>query len=663
MVRFSFRKGLRFLDGKRILTLVRRTATSKLQFECESTGEIESLTEYEVYQHLIRTEWQIDETSLGPSKDLVYIATPKDIRSLNESDQNKIKRKLKYLNEVRKILNKTPEGFSCNPNQIKQAIESIAKDIEDKDPPHWSTLWRWWNAYKGTECFSKIVDGRHHNKFKTDPVQFSIFEEVVNEVFLTPQRMPGKAVVEGVEERISRINKGLAPDQHLKSPARATIYRWLDKLHRAVVDEARQGKAYTQRELRSVTGTVTVKDLLERAEIDHTPVDLLVVCQITRMVLGRPWLTLVIDRKSRMVLGFYLSFHSPSAYSVLYALRMAILPKDDLVAAIGGIKHPWPTRGLPRTVVMDNGMDLHANAVDAFALEAGIELQYCGAAHPELKGAIERMFRTLSHDLFHQLPGTVFNNVDTRGDYPSEKKAALDMDTLTSILVKWIVDIYHCNPHTGLQGRSPLEVWQELESKRAFELPAYPRQLDLIVGQIASRTLFHYGVEYDHIRYNSELLGTLRGRTGVKSIVQIRIYEHDISYIDVLMPDTDEYIRVPATDMEYCRSLNRHTHLLVRRQVTERFGDEWTQQQLRATKAEIQQMIADALFDHKAAKRKMAAARSFQDSDSSIGLRANQALKKSIQPVSLDESPVLPTLAASTLLPQFNISIQSLEDA
>jgi putative transposase len=663
MVRFSFRKGLRFLQETKIWTLLKRTATSKLQFECEDSGEIEVLTEQEVYRRWSSANWQVDETSLGPTKELIYLATPKDLRSLKADEQKEVKRRLEYLNLAQDLMIAEPRGFVCDPERLTRSIRAIATERGDKTPPSWSTFWRWWTAYRATRCFSKLVDGRCSNHFKTDPVQFSVFEEVVNEVFLNKQRMPGKAVADGVADRFVRMNRSLLPDQQQKPPARSTIYRWLDKLYRAVVDESREGKAYTERELRIVTGALKVKDILERWEIDHTPLDVLVVCRITRMVLGRPWLTLVIDRRSRMVMGFYISFHAPSAYSVLYALRMAIRPKDDLVGAMSGIKNPWPARGLPTKVVVDNGMELHSDAIDLFALEAGIEIQYCPAAHPELKGAVERIFRTLSQSLFHQMPGTVFNCVDARRDYPSEQAAALDIDTVTTILVKWIVDVYHCSPHEGLQGQTPLAVWQALEGKRAFELPAYPRQLDLMVGQIATRTLFHYGVEYDHVRYNSVILGSLLERSRKKLLVQIRVYEHDISYVDVLMPDTDEYVRVPANDQDYCEGLNRHSHLLVRRQVVKRFGDEWTQQQLREAKAEIQQMIAEALRGHKAAKRKKAAAHSMQDSDAASSGRASQAMDQSLQPLVLDKAPPLPVLAQSALLPKFNISTQDLEMA
>ena len=115
-------------------------------------------------------------------------------------------------------------------------------------------------------------------------------------------------------------------------------------------------------------------------------------------------------------------------------------------------------------------------------MEALIELRFMGVAQPELKGAIERVFGTLSRDLFHALPGTVFCNVDDRGDYPSEQRAALTLQTFTHVLVRWIVDVYHCTPHRGLAGRTPLEVWQSQERESSFDLPAFPQQVDLMVG-------------------------------------------------------------------------------------------------------------------------------------------------------------------------------------
>ena len=73
-------------------------------------------------------------------------------------------------------------------------------------------------------------------------------------------------------------------------------------------------------------GVVTTRPL-ERVELDHFLVDVHLVCERTGKSLGRPWLTLLVDHYSGMLLGYHLTFAPPSAASVLAALRHAILPK------------------------------------------------------------------------------------------------------------------------------------------------------------------------------------------------------------------------------------------------------------------------------------------------------------------------------------------------
>lgn len=636
MVRFTFRQGLQFIAGLCIWTLTRRTATNKLVFQNETTDEHEVLADTEVYERWEDGRWLVKESSIGAGRSLVYQSTPQDMQSLPERYRAGAERKLDYVRQVQLAFEKDGLPVKCDVVRLDNEIAKVAEVRSDPEPPEWSTWWRWWRRFSATKCVSKLVDRRRHNQRRRIPEALSIFEEVISEVFLTRQKNPAKAVVDGVKERYARMNKSLEAKDHLKAPSPATIYRWLNALNYRVVLQAREGKKLSDRELRAAIGSVKVSRILERVEIDHTPVDLLVVCETTRMVLGRPWLTLAIDRRSRMICGFYIGFHAPSASSVLYCLRMAILPKSSVLKGIEGLKNPWTVRGMPASVVADNGMDLHAKSLETFCLEGLIELIYCGAAHPELKGAIERMFRTLSADLFHSLPGTVFSNVIDRADYQSEKQAAIDLKTLTRILIKWIVDVYHCTPHRGLNGKTPLQVWQEDEMAMSFELPAYPRQFDLMVGHSATRTLFHYGVEYDCINYNSALLQTFGDLHEKRQVLELRVYDHDVSYIDVLDAKTDEFVRVPAVDQDYCAGLNRETHAMVRQLVRSRFKDEWTQQQLRDAKAEIQTMVAEALRAHKAGKRKERAAKRMHDSEEVLGTRPTPSLDAAQQPSAVD---------------------------
>lgn len=316
------------------------------------------------------------------------------------------------------------------------------------------------------------------------------------------------------------------------------------------------------------------------------------------------------------------------------------MPKDEWLARFPDIKGTWPAYGLPELIASDNGMDLHADAYELACLEMGIEALFCPAKLPYLKGAIERLFRTFNTGLIHGLPGTVFSNIDERGDYPSEDLAAIDMETLTHVLTKWVVEVYHLRRHRGLN-MPPLAAWQESAKNVVIELPAYPRQLELLVGIPATRTLFHYGLEIDCLRYNSDALRMIRARDGGTPKMAIRYYEDDVGHIDVYDPQAKEYIRVEAVDAGYAKGLSKHMHLLIRQYTAKKYGDQWSDEQLLESKAEIQAIVAAAIQDKKMANRKQAAILMVHDSEQALAGKA--AFAEAIAPeASLPTEPEPP---------------------
>jgi transposase InsO family protein len=72
----------------------------------------------------------------------------------------------------------------------------------------------------------------------------------------------------------------------------------------------------------------------ERSGSCNTPVDLIVVDEINRLPIGRPWVTIVFDVASRTVLGFHATPEAPSATSVAMALSMACLPKSKWLKSV-----------------------------------------------------------------------------------------------------------------------------------------------------------------------------------------------------------------------------------------------------------------------------------------------------------------------------------------
>lgn len=656
MVRFRFKRGLRFFEGIQRWRLEKLNAIGLLVFESQdSDSERIARSIEDVHKLWLSGKWVIDIDSLGPGADLVWHTTPCTLNDLSPLKKAVALPRAKILQAIQSYFDERGTAVNCNPAVLTSIIQNRAEEFGLKSKPHWATVWRWWKQLSPTGCMAKLTNAPKSGR-KADPSQFSIFQEVVDTLYLSDQRLSGKDVVEEIDRQYTRLNRDRFEGNRLRAPSPATIYRWLEKLDYSVVSAARNGKEFNRRERRQVTKTFNVKTILERYEIDHTPVDVLLVCEKTWMVLGRPWLTLVIDKYSRMIAGFYIGYHTPSASSVLYALRQSILPKEDLLDKYTGIKNTWPVRGCPITLALDNGMDLHAGSVENFCLETQIELRFMGVARPELKGSVERLFGTLSRDLFHKLPGTVFHNINARGDYPSEERAALTLEVFTEVLLRWIVDVYHQTPHRALKGNTPQFVWKNSESSAIFDLPAFPRQLDLMVGHAATRSIFHYGIDYDSVRYSSTQLLAIRDSRRNTPLVAIKAYDDDVGYIDVRDPKTDEYLRVPAMDEEYARGMNRHVHTLVKGEVRRRFGDVSTREQLLMVKAEIQAIVQAAVRHKKAGVRKKAAALRLKSSEAVLAPSAAEAYSATCSPLPWDTEQEIPLYDTShDALPSYEI--------
>jgi putative transposase len=596
---------------------------NKFQLESDS-GELLNLTNAELLSRWMSQAWVIDESTLASLKDAVYLTTPRDLGTYSETQQHGAKRRLNYLQAVE------PESGPYNVDRWRSLIAVAAERIGDPTPPCPSTVSNWWRKYRRTKSVISLVP---HSTISAGPRrkrQHEIFEDVVASVYLTRQKLPVTAVVEEISRRVRALNNGLPAEEQIKPPGRGTIYRWMEYLRVDLVDAKRHGVEMARLKYRASIGTVKVGRILERIEIDHTPFDLIVIDSLTKLPLGRPWLTLAIDTYSRMVVGFYISFNAPSGHGVLQCLRRCILPKDEWLARFPDIKGEWPAHGIMELIAVDNGMDLHSDALEAACQEMGIQILFCGSKTPQHKGAIERFFRTMNMGLIHRLPGTVFSSVDQRGDYPAEEKAVIDMETLMHLLTKWVVEVYNVTKHRGI-GARPIDRWRESADKRIIELPVYPQQMEIISGIPAKRTLFHYGIELDGIQYNSELLQSIRRRSGENRPVTLKYYEDTVGHVHVYDPFDKIYIEVPAKLAEYADGLPRDIHRLVREHARKRFGDHCLSAQLLEARAEIEALVQQALTNKKMGYRKMGAG--FLQHDSETVLRGKDALAKARRPM------------------------------
>lgn len=650
MQRFTFKRGLLFIAGQTRWELDRRLASGKLQL-CSEDGEILNLTYAELLQRWQSQEWLIDERSLANLGNVLYVVTPRDLSTYPIKIQQIAKRRLHYLQKL------NPDQTAYNPAVWAKRIGEIAAEIGDTDPPCPSTVSVWWRRYRQTRSILKLIPWNRPASIHQHKPSYAIFEEVLAEVYLTSNKLPQLTVYERIKERVLAINQMLPAHEQMKCPGRTTVYRWLGELQQDLVDLSREGAEAARMKYRTAIGIVKSKAILERIEIDHTPLDIIIIDLVTGLALGRPWITLAIDSYSRMVVGFYISIGAPSSNSLLQCLRRSILPKDDLLSQFPDIKNIWPAHGIPGLVAVDNGPDLHGTGFQQGCLELAIELLFCGSKMPFQKGGIERFNRTISAGLIHTLPGTTFSNPKQRGDYDSEKQACLDMQTLTHLVIKWIVDVYNVTPHRGIKGR-PLDRWLESAESTPIALPIDPQQLELIAGIPAQRTLFHYGIEFEGLHYNDHTVQLIRRRTGKNLPVDIKYYEDNVGHIHVLDPNSKVYLRVPARDMAYAAGLTREMHRTIRAHARKKFGDQCNTPELLEAKREIQE-IAQAALQHKKMGYRKSGARQY-NLNSEAALEQQDPLAEARKPAKRKKvaPPIDLPNGLNDELPEFTLSFK-----
>ena len=135
----------------------------------------------------------------------------------------------------------------------------------------------------------------------------------------------------------------------LRPPSRKAVRARVSARSLRELVKARDGTAAARQTFAPVGQGLRPSSPLSLVQIDHTLVDIQLVDDLSRAVVGRPWLTVVLDVFSRSVLGFYLSFDAPSAAGVALAIGQAVLPKQEWLTE-HSLDLAWPMHGVPRDI-------------------------------------------------------------------------------------------------------------------------------------------------------------------------------------------------------------------------------------------------------------------------------------------------------------------------
>ena len=296
-----------------------------------------------------------------------------------------------------------------------------------------------------TALVPKISSGGR-NKPRLPPASEAALTRIVHEASLTPQK-PTPA-------RVAREVIGRCKADKVPAPSASTVRRRLKAL--PLADRRRRGEEHPQ--IKPVHGHAPPsRHPLDLVQVDHTPVDLILVDPMDREPVGRPWLTVAIDAYSRCIAGFHVTLEAPSATSVGLCLTHVAMDKA-LWLALRGVEADWPVAGKPRRVGVDNGSEFHSAAFERGCAQHGIGIEWRPPGRPHFDEIVERVIGTLM-ELVHAVPGTTFSSVGQRGSYDSDKAACLTLDELERWLAVAVAKYYHLRPHEGLDGQATLRRW------------------------------------------------------------------------------------------------------------------------------------------------------------------------------------------------------------
>ncbi|MFH9710167.1 helix-turn-helix domain-containing protein [Streptomyces luteogriseus] len=456
------------------------------------------------------------------------------------------------------------------------------------------TLWRWLNAYRESGE-AGLIDARvvKGNGSRVDPR----WEEAVRRVMAesvdasTPTR---SALLRRAEDRlVAEYGEGTVP-----VPARSTAYGRLAVLAKgtnAVAGSAKARRSIAARP-QGTYGRLRATRPGEYVVLDTQDLDIYAMEPVTCRWVPLQ-LTVAQDLFSRCIVGLRVTACSTKAVDVAGVLFEAVCPPleqaarpelapyhgmwDEVVFTEEGLR---PGGGLcpPETLVVDHGRAFMSAHVIGVCTRLGMSIQPAQPKKPTDKPTVERFFRTLREGLIQHLPAYKGPDVHSRGE-AVEEAAFFYLHEVEEIIREWVAEVYHRREHDGLVvpqwpklSLSPLEMLRiGLARAGRLRMPASP---DLVFQFLAvkPRTIQHYGVEVDGLRYNGPVLDGYRNAPspyggGFGKQWPIHVNPDDVRFVYFQDPDDAswhalQWEHAPALTMPFSGEAAAYARRLAARQ-------------------------------------------------------------------------------------------------
>lgn len=440
-----------------------------------------------------------EENAVKEAWELLLTASPRDL-------QEGV-RKAKILNQVAGGFH---AGLEVKPRTIRQWRED-ARDAEQ----------RYGNAFLG---LIGRVSRRGRWGSHLNPIMDNDLSRSINEDFLTASPRSKIAAHRLYQAHCEQAGRPYASYE--------TYRLRIESVELTTRTERRHGRkaAYQVRGplLRASSHNETLPPhgdrAFELAHADHTELPINLASAITGQVLGRPWLSLLIDAFTRIVLAYFLTFEPPSYRALMMLTR-------ECARRYGR---------LPQKCITDWGKEFGSIYFETLLTSHYVERMHREAGEPRYGAPIERINGSSQTQFVNTLMGNTLNLRNPRSlssTHNPERLAVWTPAAFDDRLGEWLYDIYPNLPHMGINERPAERMARSMQQVglRPIRLFAYDQNFlreTLPAPTPESRPVRRGTIRLNHVDYKGE---SLESSTVWGQKVPVRYDPYDISYIYVFV--------------------------------------------------------------------------------------------------------------------------------
>lgn len=474
------------------------------------------------------------------------------ISGLDEATAYELEKRLFYVRNIEKEL--------CGqlPRLLTEAlIKRLSIEIHDSSPPCYTTLYEWSRSYRlaGGNPIALIPARRRTRRLRVLRQPAAIQELIdywAENLFQQDTPVTITELTDVIISSIEDLNDRRPITDQLHVPGKTTLWRIIREMDAYEVQLHQKGKRRALKNQHWSQKTICPYRLLERVEGDTQVMDVFVRSE-SGDILGRPYLTILLDVRSRCIIGYDISLNPPCMEKTLRALKKSLIS--------GG-----PYGGLAQYYILDNGNEFAGKKISEVMDLLGAHIIFCEPYTPNQKPHVERWFKTLNVQFSHHLSGTTFSNPGERGDYNPAEHTIYTLDEIIERFEDFL-QVYHNNFHRSLND-SPHNTWMQnldrFSPPRLFDVSDIRR---MMMSKRYSATVGD-SIGFEKLRWTAPGIPSLAQRSVKRRKLCIYYDISDLGNVSVCHPDwPDDLISAQAVDVQYQSNLTLEMHHLIQQEI------------------------------------------------------------------------------------------------